>query len=597
MADDKDWGEKDDDWAWWAWDKKAEWGDKDKETDWNGKDIETDWSEKDQKAEWGKKDDGADGKKAPHKIVEQDEQLTRETLIHAGAQREFLLYVPTTYRSDNVAPLVFNFHGFGGSAEGQLLTSDWRRIAEKDAVLVVYPQGAELESGSPHWNPHPASADNKSSSDDLGFINSLIDDLSERYAVDEDRIYATGYSNGAGMAYGLAHHLDERFAAIAPVSGLMSEDLARSDSNGNPVALIHFNGTEDQERSIDGVEGHLASVDDMLAYWSGVNEAALSETVTLKQTSGLTIERSDFSLKTGETPVQSYVIHGGGHDWFDLSLEGKNLDQLIWSFLSDVSRDGDTLSHRPAPGWTSPQDMPSWMKDNRRPDGMYTQALESFIHPVSRDKWTAPMGGFAIDWSAIPQPFSIDGSSPLYGIKKLADAAGDGSSEALRFDGVGVFFTPNSSRPTDERPHPDDGHTEAAPSDLDGDDQVHPFGDGLLIAASSMAVEMAAGRLRKPARFNPKWMDAVINPDGRRTRSLEIREQIKRRIGDAALDSNRNGMLDIQDAKTVLCDSLGTFPGQSLPSELAAASRMQPSSIMNLSSADQQDAIDQAGWF
>ena len=92
-------------------------------------------------------------------------------------------------------------------------------------------------------------------------------------------------------------------------------------------------------------------------------------------------------------------------------------------------------------------------------------------------------------------------------------------------------------------------------------------------------------------------MDAVINPEGRRTRSLEIREQIKRRIGDAALDSNRNGMLDIQDAKTVLCDSLGTFPGQSLPNDLVAASRVQPSDIVNFSSADQQDAIDQAGWF
>lgn len=568
MANDKDWGEKDDDWAWWAWDKDADWGEKDKEADWGEKD----------------KDDGADGNKADQKVVEQDEQLTRETLIHAGAQREYLLYIPTSYQRDTRAPLVFNFHGFGGSAEGQLLTSDWRRIAEKDGVIVVYPQGSELESGSPHWNPHPASADNKSSSDDLGFISSLIDDLSERYAVDNDRVYATGYSNGAGMAYGLAHHLDERFAAIAPVSGLMSEDLARSDSDGHPVALIHFNGTEDTERSMDGVDGHLASVDDMLAYWSDVNEADLAETVNLEQRSGLTIERSDYALETGETPVQSYVIHGGGHDWFDLSVDGKNLDQLIWSFLSDVSRDGERLIHRSTPGWTSPQDMPSWMKDNRRPDGMYTQALESFIHPVTRDTWMAPMGGFAIDWSTIPQPFSIDGSSPLYGTKKLADAAGDGSSEALRFDGLGVFHTPNGSRPTD-------------PSDLDGDDRVHPFRDGLLIAASSMAVEMAAGLIEKPARFNPRLIDAVINPAGRRTRSSDIREQIKRRIGDAALDSNSNGMLDIQDAKTVLRDSLGTFPGQTLPSDRMAASLSQPSSIVNLSSAAQQDAIDAAGWF
>ena len=60
---------------------------------------------------------------------------------------------------------------------------------------------------------------------------------------------------------------------------------------------------------------------------------------------------------------------------------------------------------------------------------------------------------------------------------------------------------------------------------------------------------------------------------------------------------HQNGMLDIEDAKTVLCDSLGTFPGPTLPSELVAASHAQPASIVSLSSADQQNAIDQAGWF
>ena len=107
MADDKDWGEKDDDWAWWAWDKSAEWGDKDKQGAWDEKDKEAEWDEKD-------KDVGADGKKDDKTLIEQDDHLTRETLIHAGAQRDFLLYIPTTYRSDTVAPLIFNFHGFGG---------------------------------------------------------------------------------------------------------------------------------------------------------------------------------------------------------------------------------------------------------------------------------------------------------------------------------------------------------------------------------------------------------------------------------------------------------------------------------------------------
>ena len=171
----------------------------------------------------------------------------------------------------------------------------------------------------------------------------------------------------------------------------------------------------------------------MLAYWSGVVER-LSRDGEAQADTGPTIERSDYSLETGETPVQSYVIHGGGHDRFDLSGMERT-GSAIWSFLSDVSGWGHGAT--PSPGLDVTAGHAQLDEGQPSPDGMYTGA--GILHPSrDRDTWTAPMGGFAIDWSAIPQPFSIDGSSPLYGIKN-GDAAGDGSSEALRFDGLGVF--------------------------------------------------------------------------------------------------------------------------------------------------------------
>jgi polyhydroxybutyrate depolymerase len=63
--------------------------------------------------------------------------------------------------------------------------------------------------GSAQWN----------GVDDVGFLLAVLDDVSERTTVDATRVYATGLSNGAMMAYRLAAEASDRIAAIAPVAG------------------------------------------------------------------------------------------------------------------------------------------------------------------------------------------------------------------------------------------------------------------------------------------------------------------------------------------------------------------------------------------
>jgi len=104
---------------------------------------------------------------------------------------------------------------------------------------VVYPKG----SSSPlRWNAAPvARIENV---DDVQFVSDMIADLSAVAAVDLDRIYATGFSNGADMAYQVGCRLAGRVAAVGVVSGLGPEppgggNLAR------PVPLIAFFGAAD----------------------------------------------------------------------------------------------------------------------------------------------------------------------------------------------------------------------------------------------------------------------------------------------------------------------------------------------------------------
>ena len=143
-----------------------------------------------------------------------DDSSTNEgalILSHNNVNREYLLHIPENYDPNNSHPIVFNFHGYGGTATDHMYSADLRSIADTAGFILVYPQGLPLD-GSPHWNIAENGGDNKSNSDDFGFVTSLINELQSEYNVDTDRIYACGYSNGAGFSFSVACHLDQ-FAA------------------------------------------------------------------------------------------------------------------------------------------------------------------------------------------------------------------------------------------------------------------------------------------------------------------------------------------------------------------------------------------------
>ena len=70
-----------------------------------------------------------------------------ETIYSGGYDRSYMLYVPPKYKSNRPTPLVFNIHGWGGTAEGQYGYSNMVKLAEKFKFILVTPQGLGLS-----WN-------------------------------------------------------------------------------------------------------------------------------------------------------------------------------------------------------------------------------------------------------------------------------------------------------------------------------------------------------------------------------------------------------------------------------------------------------------
>ena len=170
--------------------------------------------------------------------------------------REYVIYIPQSYDGTENVPLLLVFHGFGGFAQDMIYTADFRDLADRKKFILVYPQGLPFENEpySYHWNTGFASEDNKSVSDDFGFIEGLVEDISTHLLVDTSKIYATGYSNGGFFSYALACYYSDIITAIAPVSGTMMDDTY-SACNPSSTPVMHLHGTDDSTVLYNGGEG------------------------------------------------------------------------------------------------------------------------------------------------------------------------------------------------------------------------------------------------------------------------------------------------------------------------------------------------------
>jgi polyhydroxybutyrate depolymerase len=253
-----------------------------------------------------------------------------------GVTRNYLIYPPKTYDSVSPVPLLFNFHGYGGTSNDHLTSADMRSLADQENFILVYPQGSLDSYGSSHWNASLPGGDNKSSADDAGFVSAMITAISSSYEVDASRIYACGYSNGGMMSYFLGGSMSDKIAAIGSVSGTM---LDGNPDPTNPVPMINLHGTSDSVLAYYGSDGS-TSTSNTLTYWAQKNGVNTTPTITTLTSESLNVEKSVYSDTNGTVWVEHYKVINGGHVWFDLDLNGSNTNRLLWDFFKKHDLNG-----------------------------------------------------------------------------------------------------------------------------------------------------------------------------------------------------------------------------------------------------------------
>lgn len=160
---------------------------------------------------------------------------SRQTIVVDGLTRQFIVRAPASSDGRAPAPLVFAFHPFGMNGDYMAsrvpIAREWR-----DAV-VLYPSGA-FRPGSgaaPAWQ----NASGELGDRDLHFFDAMLAWAKAHLCVDDHRVFAMGYSNGAAFAYLLACERASTIAGLAIASGRLPCDPSR------PARVIINHGSRD----------------------------------------------------------------------------------------------------------------------------------------------------------------------------------------------------------------------------------------------------------------------------------------------------------------------------------------------------------------
>lgn len=258
------------------------------------------------------------------------------TVVEGEATRAYILHIPSSYDSNTPTPLVINFHGFGGCASGFAENvNNLNGIADNNNFLVAYPQGIVRTKEGAEWDPGDNGIENINDND-VYFTEQIIAAINTELNVDLTRVYATGYSNGGMMAYGLACTKGDVIAAVGIMSGTMLEDVCDTDEF---TSIIHFHGEGDDVLPYNGNQ-HFQSIPDIVTFWLNHNSIPVSSRVTT-QLNGGDVVRDEYTGGDENTAFVQYLIDGsgksGGHVWFYEDIDGTDPNQILWDFLSDYS--------------------------------------------------------------------------------------------------------------------------------------------------------------------------------------------------------------------------------------------------------------------
>jgi polyhydroxybutyrate depolymerase len=282
----------------------------------------------------------------PETCTEYQQRILKCELTHKGLDRYYYIQLAHP-EAEGLSSVLFNLHGYGSDAIEQMNYTNFNNLAntKENNFILIHPQGAPLNtaltSSSSHWNSGGWTIG--STVDDVDFIDTIIALVSQKYNLNQNRIYSTGMSNGGFMSYHLACNLSSKIAAVASVTGSMSSETYESCNPDHPTSILQVHGSIDVTVPFQGNSAlGMRSVNDVMDYWKLYNACDVDPTSIIIDYFDIEIavQHDTYSNCLNDVHVELYKIEGMGHTWPYKGRYGISATEIIWEFINTYDING-----------------------------------------------------------------------------------------------------------------------------------------------------------------------------------------------------------------------------------------------------------------
>ncbi len=252
-----------------------------------------------------------------------------------GGDRPVTTHLPDDYDGVGPYPLVVQLHGFTASGFLQDVFFGFSGLVSDRQFALLLPDGTADPDGARFWNATPACCNFYDGPvDDVAYLTALVAEAVDKLAVDPDRVYLVGHSNGGFMAYRLACEAPELFSGMISLAGSTFATAAECATPA-PVDVLQIHGTEDATIPYDGRAGGYPGAPATVARWAerfacadGPSDGPAFDFTTTA--SGDKTTPSAWRGCAEDKRVELWTIDGGPHlPWLSPGAADRMLDWLF----------------------------------------------------------------------------------------------------------------------------------------------------------------------------------------------------------------------------------------------------------------------------
>ncbi|WP_295646554.1 PHB depolymerase family esterase [uncultured Corynebacterium sp.] len=241
---------------------------------------------------------------------------------NTGRLRNAIVAMPVGVARKHKLPVLVAFHANTQSAASFEHGASLEASAARLNAIIVYPQGVGRAWEGPTYA-------RTRRGEDVQFVKQVLQRVSRDHAVDWNRIYTTGFSNGGAMALNMACQAPDLVAGAVGVTGAYYKpEFSRCKSGRVATMMIHQAG--DQHMKIDGGSRNGMEYYSQAGMLRELGKRAGCRPSQLRQSHparGVTV----YQYSGCRTETKAIRVAGGWHRW---ETELIDVPAFVWSFLA-----------------------------------------------------------------------------------------------------------------------------------------------------------------------------------------------------------------------------------------------------------------------